>query len=483
MTLDPKEIKIPENDDISIGMLQVQYSEKEEKRVIRKTDCFMLPVMCLVFFFQYLDKQSLSYASIFGLIDDLDLKGTEYSWCSSLFYLGQLVAEYPFIYLMSRLPLTKFVGVTIVLWGAVCMCLAAPSDFAGFGSVRFVLGMTEGAVSPAFVTLTSMWYRREEHATRVGIWVTMNGLAQVLGSLLMYGIGKTLNSSLAPWRVLFLICGALTATFGFVFYFIVPTGPEKAWFLSTREREVLLARMALDKDGGDKTNFSKAQMKETLLDIRSWFVFFFGVLTTLQSPVLAFASLIIENLNYDKFQTMLFTSPSGAIQILAIWIGVFACRCLPNNRCLVIILLSIPPFVANILLLKLPLTSGWGLIVSSWLASCISDIMVIILSLSASNVKGNTKRAIVNTFYFIGYCIGCIAGPQLWHTNAAPRFFAGIVTAITTWCLFLVAVCIYWYLCRKENAKRDHKNLTSRDQVYHTEDITDIEDSHFRYSY
>jgi hypothetical protein len=44
--------------------------------------------------------------------------------------------------------------------------------------------------------------------------------------------------------------------------------------------------MALDKDGGDKTNFSKAQVKETLLDIRSWFVFFFGVLTTLQSPVL-----------------------------------------------------------------------------------------------------------------------------------------------------------------------------------------------------
>jgi hypothetical protein len=45
MTLDLKEIKIPENDDISIGMLQVQYSEKEEKRVIRKIDCFMLPVV------------------------------------------------------------------------------------------------------------------------------------------------------------------------------------------------------------------------------------------------------------------------------------------------------------------------------------------------------------------------------------------------------------------------------------------------------
>lgn len=37
----------------------------------------------------------------------------QYSWCSSIFYIGQLVAEYPFIYLMSRLHLTKFVGATV----------------------------------------------------------------------------------------------------------------------------------------------------------------------------------------------------------------------------------------------------------------------------------------------------------------------------------------------------------------------------------
>lgn len=69
--------------------------------------------MCLVFLLQYLDKQSLSYAGVFGLIEDLGLSNSQYSWCSSIFYVGQLVAEYPFIYLMSRLPLTKFVGATV----------------------------------------------------------------------------------------------------------------------------------------------------------------------------------------------------------------------------------------------------------------------------------------------------------------------------------------------------------------------------------
>lgn len=48
------------------------------------------------------------------------------------------------------------------------MCLAAPTNFAGFAAVRFVLGFMEGAVSPAFVTITSIWYRKKEHPLRVG---------------------------------------------------------------------------------------------------------------------------------------------------------------------------------------------------------------------------------------------------------------------------------------------------------------------------
>lgn len=166
------------------------------------------------------------------------------------------------------------------------MCLAAPRNFAGFAAVRFLLGFAEGAVSPAFVTLSSIWYRKGEHAIRVGCWVTMNALAQICGSLLMYGIAKNGSLSIAPWRVLFIVCGGITAVLGVAFYVLFPSTPEKAWFLNEREKEVLIARLAVDHDGGDKTNFSMKQLKEALLDIRSWFVFFFGVLVVTQSPVL-----------------------------------------------------------------------------------------------------------------------------------------------------------------------------------------------------
>lgn len=50
---------------------------------------------------------------MFGLSKDLKLSGPEFSWAISLFYFGQLCSEYPAAYLMSRLPITLFVGVTM----------------------------------------------------------------------------------------------------------------------------------------------------------------------------------------------------------------------------------------------------------------------------------------------------------------------------------------------------------------------------------
>ncbi|KAJ5893638.1 MFS general substrate transporter [Penicillium taxi] len=473
-----------------IVVVSETYTPEEEKAVLRKIDLVILPFMCFVFFLQYLDKQSLSYAAVFGLQTDLNMTSSQYSWCSSIFYVGQLVSEYPFIYLMSRFPLTKFVGVTVIMWGIICMCLAAPSNFAGFATVRFLLGFSEGAVSPAFVTITSIWYRKKEHTTRTALWITMNGLAQVIGCLLMYGIGKNSSLSIAPWRVLFLICGALTFFAGIGFFVLMPNGPKDAWFLNEREKEVLSLRLAEDREGGDKTSFSLSQLKETMLDPKAWCVFWFGVLVTMQSPVLTFASLVIKSIGYSDLETMLYTAPSGAVQIFLLWIGTALVWIFPRQRNMAVLVLIIPPLIGNVFLLKLTVTAQWGLIVASWLSSCITASMSILLSLSASNVKGNTKRATVNTMFFIGYCAGCIGSPQLWTHK--PRYTSGVITAIVTWCLLFVAVIIYWVLCDLDNKKRDASSpagiigvgqeVELDEKGLPITDLTDLQDKSFRYA-
>ncbi|TQN67112.1 putative transporter, partial [Colletotrichum shisoi] len=110
---------------------------------------------------------------------DLRLMGQDYLWAISLFYFGQLCSEYLAAYLMGRLPITLFVGVTIVVWGGIEMCLGAARDFRGLAAARFFLGFAEGAVSPAFIVIASNWYRRRrEHPVRVATWVSMSGISQ-----------------------------------------------------------------------------------------------------------------------------------------------------------------------------------------------------------------------------------------------------------------------------------------------------------------
>lgn len=56
--------------------------------------------MCLVYGLNYLDKTTLSYASVMGLAGapsegGIGLHGDQYSWLGSMFYFGYLAWEYP----------------------------------------------------------------------------------------------------------------------------------------------------------------------------------------------------------------------------------------------------------------------------------------------------------------------------------------------------------------------------------------------------
>lgn len=63
-----------------------EYTKDEERRLVRKIDFMIIPYLAVCYAFFYIDKTTLSYAAIFGIREDLNLVGTDYSWLSSMFY-------------------------------------------------------------------------------------------------------------------------------------------------------------------------------------------------------------------------------------------------------------------------------------------------------------------------------------------------------------------------------------------------------------
>lgn len=462
---------------------EFEYTAEEEKKVVKKLDLFVLPLLCFVFFSQYLDKQSLTYTAVFGLKKDLHLKGTQYSWLTSGFYLAQLASQFTYIYLLSRFKIKVVTGVSVLIWAAVCMCLAAPNNFTEMVIVRCFLGFFEGCVSPAFVIVTSNYYKKSEHSSRTAIWISMNALAQILCIFLVYGIGKNTHLKLAVWRVSFIVCGCVTLVAGVLFLGFIPFSAGDAWFLNKRERKIAVIRLRNESDSGEKTSWSWDQARECITDWSTWFSFICGILITITSGPIIFSSLIINNMGYDAYKTLEYGSPSGAVQFAVIWVGVALLHWIPKQRCIIISILVLVPIAGNIMLLVLRTRGGWGAIVGSWLGACITSFYSIILSLNASNVRGNTKKSIVNNMFYVGYCVGCVIYPQWWDYSKDPTYKNGLIVDIAAWVFLEIVIFAYRFKCIHENKRRDRLTESEIPQYPEHMDLTDTQDLRHRYSY
>lgn len=130
---------------------------------------------------QYLDKNSLNFASVYGLQDGTNLHGQQYSDLSTLFYVAYLIAQYPAGYALQKLPIGKTLSITAIVWGLILMTTAGCTSFAGIATNRFFLGFTEAIVNPGFVLMMSMWYTVKEQPLRLEIYYCTNGIATMFG--------------------------------------------------------------------------------------------------------------------------------------------------------------------------------------------------------------------------------------------------------------------------------------------------------------
>ncbi|KAJ5669056.1 hypothetical protein N7462_010126 [Penicillium macrosclerotiorum] len=263
--------KLPAYDNMAqeIGEIIGSSDPTVNKRLLRKIDGILLPLLGFTYLLQFLDKISLGYTSLLGIRADLGLVGDQYSWATSIFYFGYFAWSFPSSWLIVRLPLGKYLAIVVTLWGIVLACHAACHNFSQLMAVRFVLGLLEASIAPGFSYLTGMFYKRDEQPLRHGIWYLGNSTAGLFGGVISWAIGH-LHGSLFSWQYLFIIYGCITAGWGIVLFFLLPSSPVTAPFLNKQEGIIAVART---KDTQQKVNskqFKNYQVWEALHDPQAW---------------------------------------------------------------------------------------------------------------------------------------------------------------------------------------------------------------------
>ncbi|KAH6670419.1 major facilitator superfamily transporter [Halenospora varia] len=375
---------------------------------------------------QSIDKSTLGYAAVFDLQKQTHLVGTQYSWLSSLFYVGYFAWEYPTNMLLQRLPVARFMSLTVIIWGGVLMCHAACHDFSGLAAVRTFLGVFEASINPGTMLIFSMWYKRSEQPLRMGIWIGLAGIAYVIAGITSFGIGH-IQSSLPSWRIMFLIWGTITTAWGVVLLLFLPNNPLTAKFLSTDEKLGVVNRIKDNGTGMENRHFKRAQFIEALLDPKTWLLFIFAVTSNAPNGGLTtFQGLIIKGMGFSTLRTTLIQMPSGAVQFVACVSATSIATKFPSMR-LGMMLICLVPFLAGIIgLWLIDSSKPYGRLACLWISFSYTATWTLSMSVATANTAGHTKKITTNAFLLMGYCLGNFIGPFFFLTSQAPTYNLGV---------------------------------------------------------
>ncbi|KZF24812.1 putative MFS allantoate transporter [Xylona heveae TC161] len=462
-------------------------SAVKERRLLRKIDLYIMPLICIVYFLQYLDKIAISYASVMGLRQSAHLHGNQFNWVSSIFFFGQLAFEFPTIRLMQAFPLARYVAVNVIIWGGLLSCMAACKSFASLMVCRALLGCAEAAIVPAWVVFTSQWYRKEEQAFRVGIWFSMCGFAQMFGGYIAYGIaihlGRDPHAALRGWQVIFLVLGLLTAVIGIIFFFILPNSPLSAGFLSPAEKRLHAERLRENEQGIGSNIFKRAQVYEALKDPNTWLYSFWVFAANIPNSIAtSFGNILVTGMGYTSTESLLLVTPLGAYEVVAL-IGLTYLSMRTNQRLLWCMIGHVPSFVGAILMAT---TNKAPALVGYYLSGGIPIGWTTILGLTSTNIAGSTKKITVACIQTIAYTVGNIISPQTFQAKDGPRYLPAKISIVILYFLITVDLGLIRWLAVRENRKRDLRKQELGDAYTVEEnheflDLTDRENPEFRY--
>ncbi|KAH8895206.1 MFS general substrate transporter [Thozetella sp. PMI_491] len=484
--LDETELFLREN-NLSHGYLQELLSDEAEvKKLVRKVDLRLLPLLAGTYVLQYLDKQALSYAAVFDLFSDTGINQDQYAWFASMFYLAYLVAEYPWSALAQRTLMGKVVAGCTIAWGVVLMATAAGNNFGSLGACRFLLGIFEAPITPCFMMIVGMWYVREEQPFRAGIFYSCNGIGSMIGGVLTYAIGQI--KTFPVWKAIFLMCGGITVLWGCVLMIFLPDSIIRAKRFSLQEKATLIARGRLGRTGILNRNIKFYQIKEALLDPQVWLLFLFTLCNEIINGGFSnFGKLIIKGLVQDPLQTTALGIPQGAFQVLWILSGTWFASRFRNSRTLVMMAYLVPTIIGTSLIWKLDRKQyKVGVLIAYYIVGGFVASLVVALQMPAANLGGYTKRITGTAFVFAAYCIGNVIGPHAFLDSESPTYPTGCQVILGCSCAQLVIAAALRLLLSWRNKKRDQEAAANPSAIEDPidedfADLTDLENPRFRY--
>jgi ACS family tartrate transporter-like MFS transporter len=289
--------------------------------ILRRAAWRLVPFILAMYIAAFLNRVNVGFAAL-TMNQDLGFSPEVYGWGTGVFFLGYLVFEVPSNLIMEKVGARIWMARIMITWALVSMAFAFVQGPVMFAVLRFLLGLAEAGFYPGILLYFTYWFPAATRARILAIFCMGIPVSNILGSPLSGWLLGVEGYGFKGWQWMYLLEGVPTLALGFVALWCLPDNPRKAGFLTEREKDVVMARLA----GEDRPQVHG--FGEMMMDWRVWalmipdFAIVFGIYS------LGFwMPQMVKAMGYDIAQTSLIVMIPYIASLAILWgIGVSSDR-------------------------------------------------------------------------------------------------------------------------------------------------------------
>ncbi|KAJ7497702.1 MFS general substrate transporter [Mycena latifolia] len=429
---------------------------EEERKLWRKIDLRLMPILSLMYLLSFLDRGNIGNARLQGLETQLNLTGNKFNIALTMYFIPYCIFECPANMVLKRIRPSRWLPGITVVWGIIMTLMGLVKTYPQLVGVRICLGVAEAGLFPGVVYYLTLWYPRHMLQWRIGLFFGAASLAGAFGGALAYGISFMSGTrGLLGWSWIFILEGLATIVVGFVAFFVLVDFPVSATFLTPEQRAFVVWRKKYDNSSvGEEEHFEMRHLVEALTDWQVWIhmIIYMSIITNLYGITL-FLPTIITTFGHSPAVSQLLTVPPYVFATIVLFIFAYW-----SDQKKIRSPFIFAGFLLNVIGFSINISNAPSGVKYFGTFFCVTGAYAGVPGVVAwlgNNLSGQYKRGVGMAFQIgIGHFGGAFAS-NMYRTQDKPRFLIGHGCELMFASIGLISVVIETLVSRRVNRLRD----------------------------